>query len=82
MEKYGVKVKATNNTILIDSSNLKDPNEDFFGYNDHRIIMSIAGLALIYRKITIQGVEAVNKSYPDFWKDLKKVGFIVSPITH
>lgn len=82
MKKYGVKVKTTHDIIKIDSRNLKIPDQKFFGHNDHRIIMSIPALALIYKEITIQGVEAVNKSYPNFWKDLKKVGFIISPITH
>ena len=64
MKKYGVKVKTTHDMIIIDSKNLKIPDEECFGYNDHRIILSIAGLSLIYKEITIQGVEAVNKSFP------------------
>lgn len=45
------------------------------GANDHRIVMA-AAIAGIHCKepVTILGAEAVNKSYPDFFEDLKKLG--------
>jgi len=27
-------------------------------------------------------VEVVDKSYPNFWNDLKEGGFIITPLTH
>ena len=50
-------------------------------YNDHRIAMSFAPLCLAYGEIEIQNIEVVSKSYPNFWDDLKKGGFIISPST-
>ena len=43
-------------------------------HNDHRIAMAtaVAGLGAM-GNTTIQDAEAVNKSYPDFYKDLKSV---------
>src|SRR5690606_19387503 len=40
--------------------------------NDHRIAMAAAILALVAQEaITIQNASVVNKSYPNFWSDLK-----------
>lgn len=45
------------------------------GANDHRIVMA-AAIAAAYCKgpTTILGAEAVNKSYPSFWDDYKRLG--------
>jgi 3-phosphoshikimate 1-carboxyvinyltransferase len=43
-------------------------------YQDHRMAMAFAPLALICPGITIQNPEVVTKSYPGFWEDLKHVG--------
>ena len=50
-------------------------------YDDHRIAMSFAPLCLAYGEIKIQNTGVVSKSYPNFWDDLKKGGFIISPST-
>ena len=47
-------------------------------HKDHRMAMSVAPLCLKFGKLQINDVEVVSKSYPDFWKDLKKSGFIIS----
>lgn len=48
----------------------------FETYKDHRMAMSFAPLALIHPiKIVKPGV--VEKSYPGYWNDLKKLGFVV-----
>lgn len=45
------------------------------GFNDHRIVMSFAILSLIVENyIEISGAESVEKSYPNFWDDFKKLG--------
>ncbi len=48
-------------------------------YNDHRMAMSFAPLALKFEGLQINDIKVVNKSYPKFWDDLKKAGFIISP---
>ena len=47
-------------------------------YNDHRMAMSFAPMCLKFEELQIKNIEVVNKSYPRFWKDLKKAGFIIS----
>ena len=54
------------------------PDQRIATYNDHRMAMAFAALAVIGEKIEIADPEVVEKSYPEFWKDLKKMGFIVS----
>ncbi|MEG1593415.1 MAG: 3-phosphoshikimate 1-carboxyvinyltransferase, partial [Oscillibacter sp.] len=45
------------------------------GCNDHRIVMAAAIAALrCARPVTILGAEAVDKSYPGFWEDYKRLG--------
>ena len=45
------------------------------GYSDHRIVMSMAIAALrCAEPVTIKGAEAINKSYPHFFDDFKKLG--------
>lgn len=43
-------------------------------HNDHRIAMAGAILGLGGAKITIKGAEAVNKSFPEFFEALEKIG--------
>ncbi len=46
-------------------------------YNDHRMAMAFAPLAIRFGSITIDHPEVVTKSYPDFWRDLTKAGFTI-----
>ncbi|WP_282778068.1 3-phosphoshikimate 1-carboxyvinyltransferase [Phaeodactylibacter xiamenensis] len=48
----------------------------FATYEDHRMAMAFAPLAMQH-PIEIEEPEVVVKSYPDFWKDLQKIGFEV-----
>jgi 3-phosphoshikimate 1-carboxyvinyltransferase len=45
------------------------------GYNDHRIVMSASILSILCENnVTITDSNAVEKSYPDFWKCFNKMG--------
>jgi len=46
-------------------------------YDDHRMAMAFAPLALI-SPVNIEDEDVVVKSYPDFWKDLGTVGFQIN----
>ncbi|MTI71677.1 MAG: 3-phosphoshikimate 1-carboxyvinyltransferase [Firmicutes bacterium] len=44
-------------------------------WNDHRIAMALAIASIkCSEAVIIKGSEAINKSYPHFWMDLKKLG--------
>ena len=47
----------------------------FQTYNDHRLAMSLAPLALLFDDVMIENPDVVEKSYPHFWEDLKLAGF-------
>ena len=42
-------------------------------YNDHRIAMSFAIASLVIPGIEISDRKCVDKSFPGFWKELKKI---------
>ena len=42
----------------------------FCAHNDHRVVMALAPLAILYGSASFDYPEVVGKSYPDFWKDV------------
>ncbi|MEL7598585.1 MAG: 3-phosphoshikimate 1-carboxyvinyltransferase [Proteiniphilum sp.] len=52
---------------------VKEPAIDT--YDDHRMAMSFAPGAMVFRTLNINNPEVVTKSYPNFWDDLKRAGF-------
>jgi len=63
-----------NHTLEIEPSGIKT-DKIIHTYNDHRMAMSFAPLAILNGTITLDSKDAVNKSYPGFWNDLQMVGF-------
>ena len=53
------------------------PSEVLNGHNDHRIVMSLCVLLMLSGG-SIDGIEAVNKSMPDFFEKLQQLGVDVS----
>lgn len=49
----------------------------FDTYEDHRMAMCLAPISLKIGQLVINEPEVVEKSYPDFWRDLSQCGFIV-----
>lgn len=47
-------------------------------YNDHRMAMAFAPLAIRYGEIAINDPEVVRKSYPGYWDDLRNAGFNIT----
>ena len=76
-DKESNRIKAVEKELL----NLVTTKE-ITTYKDHRMAMSFAPLCLKYDTLQINDVEVVDKSYPNFWNDLKKGGFIITPLTH
>lgn len=76
LEKIGVKLIETNFTYKLDCSGLHFPEKlDVKTYEDHRMAMAFAPLALVIKEVEIEDYMVVEKSYPHFWDDMKKVGF-------
>jgi len=71
--KFGCSVDVEENKITVHKGEIKAPLVPLLGHNDHRIVMSLS-LLLTLTGGEIYGAEAVAKSYPDFFADLKKIG--------
>ena len=79
LAKIGVKLIEKNLSYKLDCSGLFFPEKMFINtYEDHRMAMAFAPLALKIKQLEIEEKEVVNKSYPYFWKDLEKAGFEIS----
>lgn len=60
----------------LDTKQVADPGDLCFDtYEDHRMAMALAPLALVFDQIQIREPEVVEKSYPMFWTHLKAQGF-------
>lgn len=81
LKKCGVHCHADHHSISINKNNFEINSPIFDTYNDHRMAMSLAPFALISR-ISIKSPEVVQKSYPNFWRELEKVGFKISSEAH
>jgi len=77
IEKLGGQVSITEDSLTLKASKLIKSQVAIDTYNDHRMAMAFAPLAL-RTSLIINDAEVVSKSYPDFWSDLKSIGFQIS----
>ena len=77
LTKLGAAISVTNDSLTLLPSSTINHNIAISTYNDHRMAMAFAPLALKV-PIIIENTEVVSKSYPDFWEDLKNLGFEIS----
>lgn len=69
----GGSATATEECLIVQPAILKGGTVD--SCNDHRIAMSAAIAATVCKEpVTIAGAEAVNKSYPQFWAEYRRLG--------
>lgn len=79
LTKLGAAISVTNDSLTLIATNEINPNVKIATYNDHRMAMAFAPLALKV-PIIIEDAGVVSKSYPDFWKDLTNLGFDTTEI--
>ncbi len=77
IEKLGGQVTITEDTLRLEPSPSIKENISIATYNDHRMAMAFAPLAL-RTSLFVEDANVVSKSYPDFWSDLQKLGFKIS----
>ncbi|MBK0379149.1 3-phosphoshikimate 1-carboxyvinyltransferase [Mucilaginibacter segetis] len=76
LAKIGVKLIENGQVYKLDCSERFIPDSIFINtYDDHRMAMAFAPLAMLINKVEIEDADVVEKSYPAFWKDLEKAGF-------
>ncbi len=76
ISKFGADISSTDRSLKL--SSIKNLNEGIkvATYNDHRMAMAFAPLALKCN-LTILDAGVVSKSYPDFWNDLQSLGLSI-----
>ena len=75
LEKVGVLMELEENRAFISSRKNEEKSVKFNGHQDHRIVMALAILIIVLGiEGEIHGAEAIQKSYPSFFVDLKKLG--------
>ena len=73
IENLGGKADATENTLTVYGTGLKGGTVS--SHNDHRIAMAAAIASTVCSNpVTVTGAEAVNKSYPHFWDEFRRLG--------
>ncbi|MCO5234075.1 MAG: hypothetical protein LC105_05610 [Chitinophagales bacterium] len=85
LSKYGASLQGNveENYWKLDVSQFsahREPIPSIATYEDHRMAMSFAPLALVSNQILIEEPNVVTKSYPKFWEDLKKLGFSIEEV--
>ena len=77
LQKLGHTVNIEKNNKLLIKSNTKEIIDKLIieTYDDHRMVMDFAPLAIKYKNIFIENPDAVAKSYTNFWDDMKKMGY-------
>ena len=74
LSKMGALISITNDSLYLAPSRSIPSGESIATYNDHRMAMAFAPLAL-KGAINIENADVVSKSYPNFWIDLELLGF-------
>lgn len=79
MRKLGYVIKDVEGRELIWDGEMCQPDNDpiIETYDDHRMALAFAPLALKFGKIRINNPQVVTKSYPHFWNDIRSAGFTI-----
>jgi 3-phosphoshikimate 1-carboxyvinyltransferase len=71
LEKTGVRAEERNDGLVIHGN--RPHRAEIETYDDHRIAMSFAIMGLAVPGIRVRDGNCVNKSFPGFWEELKKM---------
>src|SRR5690606_12317970 len=75
---FGATIVADGEAYHVHTQDAHVPeNVTFETYENHRMAMAFAPLALVFDQVTINEPDVVEKSYPDFWSHLQQQGFNV-----
>ena len=78
LAKLNVKFQEQNGAWILEGKTNTDKIVEINTYDDHRMAMCFAPLAIQQEQIIIDDPMVVNKSYPSFWSDLNSLGFSTS----
>lgn len=76
LSKFGVRTVIGDNYCIIYKDELSKPDCEISSHNDHRLVMAFTVMLSKFGGI-IDNIEAVNKSFPTFFKVVKSLGIEV-----
>ena len=79
LEKFGAHIVEGDDEVFVYKTELHEPTVELYGQNDHRVVMTLSVISSLYGG-TITGAEAVKKSFPSFFNEIKKLGIEVVEI--
>lgn len=77
--KLGASLSVTDHSLLLNPGGTPKSEVAIDTYNDHRMAMAFAPLAL-KTNLIINDAGVVSKSYPDFWEDLRLFGLQIKTL--
>ena len=77
LSKFGAELLIEENSVTVKKTELHSPKSTLNGHGDHRIVMALAILATLYGG-EIDGAEAISKSYPAFFDDMRRLGIKIT----
>ncbi|MES2654536.1 MAG: 3-phosphoshikimate 1-carboxyvinyltransferase [Bacteroidota bacterium] len=79
LSKLGYHITHTSNSIFIDQMAQIDYQKAVVidTYDDHRIAMAFAPLAILFSQLQLKDIQVVSKSYPTYFDDLSRAGITV-----
>ncbi|WP_442844524.1 3-phosphoshikimate 1-carboxyvinyltransferase [Leeuwenhoekiella sp. H156] len=77
LTKLGAEISVSNDSLHLKPGTNYQADVTIKTYQDHRMAMAFAPMALRV-PIAFEDAEVVNKSYPDYWDDLKSLGFEIN----
>ena len=77
LEKLGITMEASENRVRVYAGALKRPSGKLYSHNDHRIVMALSVL-LSLTGGEIEEVQAVRKTWPDFFDTMKTLSMDLS----
>ena len=81
MKKLGYVLQECDGSVLSwEGERCERSNEAIDTYEDHRMAMAFAPAALVLPNLCINNPQVVSKSYPHYWEDLQKAGFIIKEV--
>lgn len=83
LAKLGFEIEDRNDSELLWDGkrlDLQSTDVSIDTYEDHRMAMAFAPVALKDGKVYINNPQVVSKSYPRYWDDLKSVGFVIEEL--
>ncbi|MBE5816812.1 MAG: 3-phosphoshikimate 1-carboxyvinyltransferase [Clostridiales bacterium] len=71
--KTGIELRVEDNCVEVLPGIIHKPTSSILSHNDHRIVMAMSVICSCVGG-EIEGIEAVRKSYPNFFENIKSLG--------